>query len=89
MFSTTAIRAVPFLRANNVVISLKDELPQFIAKAISSPDDFDDQTDILPWWKATAIDLKCWATAAQLNGARPAVLSSSRKGLLIAGNNVR
>lgn len=59
------IRAVPFLRANNVVMSLKDELPQFIAKAISSPDDFDDQTDILPWWKATAIDLPCWATAAQ------------------------
>ena len=37
----------------------------YIAKANSTPDIFYDLTDTLPWWKATAQDLPCRATAVQ------------------------
>ena len=37
----------------------------YIANANSTPDVFYDLTDTLPWWKATAQDLSCWATAVQ------------------------
>ena len=53
------LRVVPFLSSNDVIQSLKDELPDYIAKANSTPDVFDDLTDTLPWWKATAQDLPC------------------------------
>ena len=59
------LRVVPFLSSNDVIESLKDELPDYIAKANSTPDVFDDLTDTLPWWKATAQDLPCWAAAVQ------------------------
>lgn len=45
--------------------SVLQNLPDYIAKAISAPDDFDDLTGTLPWWKATAQDLPSWAAAAQ------------------------
>ena len=59
------LRVVPFLSSNDVIQSLKDELPDYIAKANYTPDVFDDLTDTLPWWKATAQDLPCWAAAMQ------------------------
>ena len=59
------LRVVPFLSSNDVIQSLKDELPDYIAKANYTPDVFDDLTDTLPWWKATAQDLPCWAAAVQ------------------------
>ena len=37
----------------------------YIANANSTLDVFYDLTDTLPWWKATAQDLPCWATAVQ------------------------
>ena len=37
----------------------------YIANANSTPDVFYDLTDTLPWWKVTAQDLPCWATAVQ------------------------
>ena len=37
----------------------------YISNANSTPDVFYDLTDTLPWWKATAQDLPCWATAVQ------------------------
>lgn len=60
------MRAVPFLSSNDVIQSLKDELPDYIAKANSTPDVFNDLTDMLPWWKATVQDLPSWAAALQM-----------------------
>ena len=39
------IRAVPFLSNNEVIQSLKDELPAYIVKASQIPDDFDTLSD--------------------------------------------
>ena len=59
------LRVVPFLSWNDVIQSLKDELPDYIGKAYATPDVFDDFIDTLPWWKATVQDLPCWAAAVQ------------------------
>ena len=59
------LRVVPFLSSNNVIQSLKDELPGYTAKANSIPDVCNDLIDTLPWWKATTQDLPCRAAAVQ------------------------
>ena len=56
---------MPFLSSNYAIQSLKDELPDYVAKANSTPDALDDLTDTLPWWKASAQDLPYWAAAVQ------------------------
>lgn len=43
------IRAVPFLSNNEVIQSLKDELPTYIVKASQIPDEFDTLSDSWPW----------------------------------------
>ena len=57
------LRVVTFQSSNDVIQSLKAELPDYIAKANSTPNVSDDLTDTLPWWKATAQDLPCGAAA--------------------------
>ena len=57
------IRAVPFLGNNEVIQSLKDELPTYIVKASQIPDEFDTLSDSWPWWKSVARELPAWSSA--------------------------
>lgn len=59
------IRAVPFLSNNEVIQSLKDELPTFIVKASQIPGEFDTLSDSWPWWKSVARELPGWSSAIQ------------------------
>lgn len=59
------IRAVPFLSNNEVIQSLKDELPTYIVKASQIPDEFDTLSDSWPWWKSVARELPAWSSAIQ------------------------
>lgn len=59
------IRAVPFLSNNEVIQSLKYELPTYIVKASHIPDEFDTLSDSWPWWKSVARELPAWSSAIQ------------------------
>ena len=57
------IRAVPFLSDNDVIQSLKDELPTYIVKASQIPNEFDPLSDSWPWWKTVAQELPVRSSA--------------------------
>ena len=59
----------------------------YIANANSTPDVFYDLTDTLPWWKATAQDLPCWATAVQ-KMVLSTIISCCKAGFFFAGHHV-
>ena len=79
------LRVVPFLSSNDVIQSLKDELPDYIGKAYSTPDVLDDLIDTLPWWKATVQDLPCWAAAVhKMVLVQPSYASAAAEGTYIS-----
>ena len=44
-------RDVPFKNTNDVIQSLKDELPTYLVKAVAISDAFDILSDSMQWWK--------------------------------------
>lgn len=71
------IRAVPFLSNNEVIQSLKDELPTYIVRASQIPDEFDTLSDSWPWWKSVARELPAWSSAIQKLSSCTAIICSS------------
>jgi len=59
------IRDVPFLNTNDVIQSLKDELPTYLVKAAAINDAFDVLSDSMQWWKDVSPDLPSWSFAIQ------------------------
>ena len=57
------IKAVPFLNEDNMIQSLKDELPAYLVANI--PDEFDTLADTWPWWKSNAAELPAWSSAVK------------------------
>ena len=55
---------IPFLD-NNVIQSLKDELPVYLVKAANIPDGFDLRTEVWLWWKSNDQELPAWSAAVQ------------------------
>ena len=55
------LEAIPFLTSNEVVESLKAELPSYLASAADTSD------EVLPleWWKRNASTLPNWSNAAK------------------------
>lgn len=58
------VAAIPFLD-DNLIQSLKDELPMYLVKAADIPNGFDPLTDTWPWWKSNAQELPAWSSAVQ------------------------
>ena len=58
------LEAIPFLD-NNVIQSLKDELPVYFVKAANIPDAFDPRTEVWLWWKSNDQELPAWSAAVQ------------------------
>ena len=56
--------AIRFLD-NNVIQSLKDELPVYLVKAANIPDGFDPRTEVWLWWKSNDQELPAWSAAVQ------------------------
>ena len=56
--------AIPFLD-NNVIQSLKDELPVYLVKAANIPDGFDPRTEVWLRWKSNDQELPAWSAAVQ------------------------
>ena len=57
---------VPFFNTNDVIQSLKDELPTYLAKAAAINDAFDDVfSDSIKWWADLSLDLSSWSSAVQ------------------------
>ena len=59
------IRAVPFLNDDNMIQSLKDELPAYLVMVGNIPDDFDALVDTWQWWRNNAADIPPWASAVK------------------------
>ena len=58
-------RDVPFKNTNDVIQSLKDELPTYLVKAAVISDAFDILSDSVQWWKDVSPDLPSWSFAVQ------------------------
>ena len=58
-------RDVPFKNTNDVIQSLKDELPTYLVKAAAISDAFDILSDSMQWWKDVSPDLPSWSSAVQ------------------------
>ena len=56
--------AIPFLD-NNVIQSLKDELPVYLVKAANIPDGFDPRAEVWLRWKSNDQELPAWSAAVQ------------------------
>ena len=56
---------VPFLNTNDVIQSLKDELPTYLVKAAAINDAFDIFSDSIKWWADLSPDLSSWSSAVQ------------------------
>ena len=59
------ITAVPFLNDDNVIQSLKDELPAYLVRVANIPDEFDALTDTWPWWRHNEAELPAWSSAVK------------------------
>lgn len=59
------IRDVPFLNTNDVIQSLKDQLPTYLVKVAEINDAFDILSDSMRWWKDISFDLASWSSAVQ------------------------
>ena len=58
-------RDVPFKNTNDVIQSLKEELPTSLVKAVAINDAFDILSDSMQWWKDVSPDLPSWSFAVQ------------------------
>ena len=56
---------MPFLNTNDVIQSLKDQLPTYLVKAAEINDAFDIRSDSMRWWKDVSFDLPSWSSAVQ------------------------
>ena len=56
---------MPFLNTNDVIQSLKDQLPTYLVKAAEINDAFDILSDSMRWWKDVSFDLPSWSSAVQ------------------------
>ena len=59
------IRDVPFLNTNDVIQSLKDELPTYLVKAAEINNAFDILSDSMRWWKDVSPDRPSWSSAVK------------------------